>query len=115
MCTHIPSNPCFHRHCMQCTGIICNLVLSKVPLDAYTTPAFVSKLGEFKQAPRNKSTDSFLFKNTFFCSEFNEDCDYEQNFDVFSAKQREDFYWSFQLRAKMLVRTEEVVAVGHHR
>ena len=92
-----------------------DLVLVKVPLDAYTTPAFVSKLREFKRAPRNKSTDSFLFKNTFFCSEFNEECDYEQNFDVFSAKQREDFYWSFQLRAKMLVMTDEVVAVGHHR
>ena len=86
-----------------------------MPLTAYTTPAFVSKLGEYKRAPRNKSTDSFLFKNTLFCSEFNKDCDYEQNFDVFSTKQREDFYWSFQLRAKMLIKTEEVVAVGHHR
>ena len=27
----------------------------------------------------------------------------------------QDFYWSYQLRAKMVVRTEEVVAVGHHR
>ena len=84
-------------------------------MDADTTPAFVEKLGEFKRAPKNKSTDAFLFKNTFFCSEFNEECDFEQNFDVFSAKQRENFFWSFQLRAKMLVRTEEVVAVGHHR
>ena len=91
------------------------LSLVKVPLDADTTPAFVEKLGEFKRAPKNKSTDAFLFKNTFFCSEFNEECDFEQNFDVFSAKQRENFFWSFQLRAKMLVKTEEVVAVGHHR
>ena len=81
----------------------------------HTTSAFVSKLSEYKRAPKNKATDAFLFKNTFFCSEFNEECDFEQNFDVFSAKRREDFYWSFQLRAKMLVKTEEVVAVGHHR
>ena len=27
---------------------------------------------------------------------------------------REDYIWSYKLRAKMLVRTSEVVAVGHH-
>ena len=32
-----------------------------------TTPALVAKIAEFKRAPGNKSTDAFLFKNTFFC------------------------------------------------
>ena len=98
----------------RCLRVLLNLSV-QVPLKNHTTSAFVSKLSEYKRAPKNKATDAFLFKNTFFCSEFNEECDFEQNFDVFSAKRREDFYWSFQLRAKMLVKTEEVVAVGHHR
>lgn len=90
-------------------------IVPQLPLAAQTTPAFVAKIAEFKRPPANKSTDAFLFKNTFFCSEFNEGSDYDNNFDVFSHNYREDFYWSFQLRAKMLVKTREVVAVGHHR
>ena len=29
-------------------------------------------------------------------------------------KYREDYIWSYKLRAKMLVNTSAVVAVGHH-
>ena len=79
------------------------------------TQALVDKIGEYKRPPINKTSHAFLFKNTFFCSEFNEESDFDNRFDVFSIPYREDFFWSYKLRAKMLVKTEEVVAVGHHR
>ena len=73
------------------------------------------KIGEVKKPPPNKTSDAFLFKNSFFCNEFNDEADFENDFNIFSAPFREDFYWSYKLRAKMLVKTQEVVAVGHHR
>ena len=52
-----------------------------------STQSLVNLIGQFKQPPRNKSSDSFLFKNSFFCGEFNNetvsDPYSEDNFDVF--------------------------------
>ena len=52
-----------------------------------STQALVNLIGQFKQPPRNKSSDSFLFKNSFFCGEFNNetvsDPYSDENFDVF--------------------------------
>ena len=42
-------------------------IVPQQPLAALTTPAFIAKIGEFKRPPKEKSTDAFLFKNTFFC------------------------------------------------
>ena len=81
----------------------------------HDTQALVNKIGEYKRPPINKSSDAFLFKNTFFCSEFNDQTDFDENFDLFSTPYREDFLWSYKLRAKILVKTKEVIAVGHHR
>eukprot|EP00090_Calanus_glacialis_P003294 TRINITY_DN12434_c0_g1_i1.p1 TRINITY_DN12434_c0_g1~~TRINITY_DN12434_c0_g1_i1.p1 ORF type:complete len:450 (-),score=115.74 TRINITY_DN12434_c0_g1_i1:194-1543(-) len=90
-------------------------IVPKEIIASQSTQALVNRIGEYKRPPINKSSDAFLFKNTFFCSEFNEETDFDENFDLFSIPFREDFLWSYKLRAKMLVRTKEVVAVGHHR
>ena len=90
-------------------------IVPKEILPRPDTQALVEKIGQLKRPPINKSSDAFLFKNTFFCSEFNDETDYDQNFDIFSTPYREDFLWNYRLRAKMLVRPREVVAVGHHR
>ena len=90
-------------------------VVPKDEIKPGTTESFVLKIEAAKRPPINKTSDAFLFKNTFFCSEFNPDADYEEKFDIFSASVREDFLWSYKLRAKMLVKSREVVAVGHHR
>ena len=42
-------------------------IVPQQPLAALTTPAFIAKIEEFKRPPKEKSTDAFLFKNTFFC------------------------------------------------
>ena len=42
-------------------------IVPREALAHHTTPALVSKIAQFKRAPGNKSTDAFLFKNTFFC------------------------------------------------
>ena len=103
-------------------------MFSAVDLDEFIVPnmkipepntvSFMDLIDQYKRAPLNKSSHSYLFKNSFFCGEFNNETvsGYitDENFDVFNIPNREDFIWSYKLRAKMLVRTKEVVAVGHH-
>jgi len=93
-------------------------IVPNLKLDNPNTQSMVNLIGQFKRAPVNKTSDGFLFKNSFFCSEFNNnsfsDPYSDDNFDVFRSPFREDFIWSYKLRAKMLVRTSEVVSVGHH-
>ena len=90
-------------------------IVTKEILSNRNTETLVNKISQFKRPPINKTSDAFLFKNTFFCSEFNDEINFEENFDVFSTPFREDYLWNYRLRAKMLVRTREVVSVGHHR
>ena len=93
-------------------------IVPNIKIPQPNTHSFLSLIDEYKRAPINKSSHSYLFKNSFFCGEFNNDTvsGYitDENFDVFNIPVREDFIWSYKLRAKMLVRTKEVVAVGHH-
>ena len=79
----------------------------------------MSLIDQFKRPPVNRSSHSYLFKNSFFCGEFNKEtlnssAIDDDNFDVFKIPFRENFVWSYKLRAKMLVRTKEIVNVGHH-
>ena len=82
------------------------------------TPSLINQIDQLKRPPVNKSSHSYLFKNSFFCGEFNKETlngsIEDNNFDVFKIPYRENLIWSYKLRAKMLVRTKEVVSVGHH-
>lgn len=93
-------------------------VVPNMKIPQANTPSFMDLIDQFKRAPVNKSSHSYLFKNSFFCGEFNNETINgsitDENFDIFKIPFREDFIWSYQLRAKMLVRTKEVVGVGHH-
>lgn len=93
-------------------------VVPNMKIPQANTPSFMDLIDQFKRAPVNKSSHSYLFKNSFFCGEFNNETlngsVTDENFDIFKIPFREDFIWSYQLRAKMLVRTKEVVGVGHH-
>ncbi|XP_023327605.1 uncharacterized protein LOC111700793 [Eurytemora carolleeae] len=96
-----------------------------VDLDEYIMPRYttaarnktdvlVSRALESINSGQGKNVDNFLFRNTFFCSEFNKKVDYENNFDIFKILSRQKSIWSPRLRAKMLVRTMTAIAVGHH-
>ena len=110
-------------------------IVPTIDLDSQTTPDLVNMIGRFKKAPHNKRSDAFLFKNSFFCGEYNNDSvpdpHSDKNFNIFRlileiwinckitgkylrSTFREDYIWSYKLRAKMLARTSAVVAVGHH-
>merc|ERR1711962_126856 len=51
-------------------------IVPRVDLAHPGTTSLISKIQELKHPPTNKSTDAFIFKNTFFCSEFNEEIDF---------------------------------------
>jgi len=93
-------------------------IVPNLKLDNPNSQSMVNLIGQFKRPPVNKSSDGFLFKNSFYCSEYNNnsfsDPFSDDNFDVYRSPFREDFIWSYKLRAKMLVKTSEVVSVGHH-
>ena len=52
--------------------------------------------------PANKSAHAFLFSNSFFCSEFNNETA-GPTFSIFDHPFRENIVWNYKLRAKMLV------------
>jgi len=64
--------------------------------------------------PANKSAHAFLFSNSFFCSEFNNETA-GPTFNIFDHPFRENIVWNYKLRAKILVMTREAIAAGHHR
>jgi len=93
-------------------------VVPKNRLQEPTTQALIKDIKQATRLPasaQNKSSDSFLFKNTFFCAEYNKKINYDKEFDIFKILSRQTTVWSHKLRAKMLVRPEAVIEVGHHR
>ena len=62
-------------------------IVPNIDLDGQTTPDLVNMIGRFKKPPQNKRSDSFLFKNSFFCGEYNSDKvsqpHNDENFDIF--------------------------------
>ena len=49
----------------------------------------VRGLEELKRSPKDRRSDSFLFRNTFFCSEFNPTQDLESDFNIFNIENRQ--------------------------
>lgn len=90
-------------------------VVPRDPLDEPSSDAFIRRIDELKRAPVDHTSDAYIFRNTFFCAEWNGQVDYVNGFDVFKAIFRSTDIWSYQLRAKMLVRSRQAIAVGHHR
>ena len=62
-------------------------IVPAIDLDGQTTQDLVNMIGRFKKPPTNKRSDSFLFKNSFFCGEYNNDKvsdpHSDENFDIF--------------------------------
>lgn len=62
-------------------------IVPAIDLDGQTTQDLVNMIGRFKKPPTNKRSDSFLFKNSFFCGEYNNeqvsDPHSDENFDIF--------------------------------
>ena len=59
----------------------------KNPVSISEIQSMVNLIGQFKRPPVNKSSDGFLFKNSFYCSEYNNnsfsDPFSDDNFDVY--------------------------------
>ena len=62
-------------------------IVPTIDLDHPTSRDMANLIGRFKKPPINKTSDSFLFKNSFFCAEYNNDTVMEpfndENFDIF--------------------------------
>ena len=62
-------------------------IVPAIDLDGQKTQDLVNMIGRFKKPPTNKRSDSFLFKNSFFCGEYNNDKvsdpHSDENFDIF--------------------------------
>ena len=62
-------------------------IVPHMDLNKPTSEAMVNLVSQFKRPPKNKTSDSFLFKNSFFCGEHNNqtisDPFSDTNFDVF--------------------------------
>ena len=62
-------------------------IVPSIDLDGQKTQDLVNMIGRFKKPPTNKRSDSFLFKNSFFCGEYNNDKvsdpHSDENFDIF--------------------------------
>ena len=62
-------------------------IVPNMKLPSPNSQSMDNLIGQFKRPPRNKSSDGFLFKNSFFCSEYNnhtfKDPMSDENFDVF--------------------------------
>ena len=62
-------------------------IVPNMDLNKPTSKEMVNLISQFKHPPLNKSSDSFLFKNSFFCGEHNNltvsDPFSDTNFDVF--------------------------------
>ena len=50
---------------------------------------FVTALEQESRPPKDQRSEAFLFRNTFFCAEYNEDEDFEENFNVFNIIYRQ--------------------------
>ena len=50
---------------------------------------FVTALEEESRPPKDQRSEAFLFRNTFFCAEYNENEDFEEDFSVFNIINRQ--------------------------
>ena len=67
-------------------------------INTNTTKKLLEKAATIRKAPssKEKQPDALLFRNTFFCSEFNKEVIFNKEFDIFNIIKRQvSFFWYF--------------------
>jgi hypothetical protein len=60
-------------------------IVPRDPLDSPDSDAFVRRIDDQKRPPINHTSDAFLFRNTFFCAEWNKQVDFNNGFNIFKV------------------------------
>jgi hypothetical protein len=63
-------------------------IVPREPLEQPTTDMLLRRIDDVKQPPINHSSDAYLFRNTFFCAEWNKQVDYNLGFDVVKVENK---------------------------
>jgi hypothetical protein len=63
-------------------------VVPREPLEEPSSDALVRRVDDLRRAPLNHTSDAYIFRNTFFCSEWNSRVDFDNDFDVFKVRYR---------------------------
>ena len=58
------------------------LIVAREPLEEPSSDALTRRIDDLKRAPVNRTSDAYLFRNTFFCAEWNTQVDFNTGFDA---------------------------------